>query len=302
LLRIKSKLRAILSWPRPASAQERRRTLKGDGVGIIQAVTVNNALANPRRRHIMAMLETGERSHNEITGEIGTSISGYHMDLLESAGLIEQRNESIEMTKFARMLANPNNGRPERSRESFLIEPIEITNFSHLLPCPGNPSRFRISAKISPRPGNAIELLREVFPNSLYSERMKALIIPLKNTIVTMYSSGNLSMVMLKSEEEAWEILEDLRRIINQSIILRLRGKSRFDHMEINRRLPHTNCGECGEKSCYYFAVKLAYDWNALNKCKPLMEKRYSKKLIEIKDLINCSRVILNEDPDTGTD
>lgn len=291
MLSLKSILWEIINSTSPPIIQEGHRTLKGEGRGIIQAVTVKNALANPRRRQIMAMLELGDTNPDKIIGEIGASIPDYHIDVLESAGLIEQRIDVIEMTKLAKGLANPGNGGSDGGRENSLARPIAITSFSHHLPCPGDQSRFRISARISPRPGNAIELLGQTFPNSLYSDRMKALVIPLRNTIVTLYSSGNLSMVMLKSEEEAWEILEDLTRIINQSN-LRLGEKPRFDHMEINRHLPHTNCGQCGEKNCYFFAVKLAGGATTLDRCIPLKESRYSIKARSLEDIFN-----LKDDP-----
>ncbi|MBD3226749.1 MAG: acetyl-CoA decarbonylase/synthase complex subunit gamma [Candidatus Lokiarchaeota archaeon] len=51
--------------------------------------------------------------------------------------------------------------------------------------------------------------------------------------------------------------------------------------------LPGTNCGECGEKTCMSFAVKLLDHIKELQDCKPLVEKKkYAKKLQKLKDLV----------------
>ena len=65
---------------------------------------------------------------------------------------------------------------------------------------------------------------------------------------------------VIKSESEAKETLENLRSTINEAIEKGVapapREKVRVEPMEIYKYLPQTNCGKCGEQSCYTFAIK----------------------------------------------
>ncbi|AKB17658.1 helix-turn-helix transcriptional regulator [Methanosarcina sp. WWM596] len=50
---------------------------------------VNNAMANVTRRKIMNFLDNGERSTEEIGGEVGKSMLDFHLKVLQQASLIE---------------------------------------------------------------------------------------------------------------------------------------------------------------------------------------------------------------------
>jgi|GEM_PF-259162 len=250
-------------------------------------VSINNALANARRRRIIDALARGSRRIEEIAEVAGPAPLDYHLHLLESAGLVEMRDGSVEMTVNARSLA------PYRPEESFderdlaEISLVEVADISQLLPCPGDPSMFRITARIFPPPGDGIRALKTVFPRSRYSDRMKALVVPRKKMRITLYSSGNVSAVMLRSMQEAEDALYDLRDAINHSVKAANRGDCRIDHMEICHLLAHTNCGECGEKSCYCFAIKLAEGETTLEMCAPMKEFRHSAKAERLKELLS---------------
>ena len=73
--------------------------------------------------------------------------------------------------------------------------------------CPALPieSKFRIIARFEPPLGGALKLLEPLFPRARYSERIGALIIQNGNILITIYSTGNVTMTMIKSEAEAHE-------------------------------------------------------------------------------------------------
>jgi ArsR family metal-binding transcriptional regulator len=100
---------------------------------------------------------------------------------------------------------------------------------------------------------------------------------------VTFRSQGKLITVhgdkiminALKDETEARKIVEWLKREINQaweqreSITPSYEGQVRPNVMEILKRLPKTNCRQCGEPTCMVFAVRMAEGVKAVEDCPP---------------------------------
>jgi acetyl-CoA decarbonylase/synthase complex subunit gamma len=61
----------------------------------------------------------------------------------------------------------------------------------------------------------------------------------------------------------------------------------RISPIEIFNQLPKTNCGECGEETCFAFATKLADRKVDLELCKPLFqEKRFKDNLEKLRILL----------------
>ena len=158
------------------------------------------------------------------------------------------------------------------------------------MPCIADSTKFRIIARFEPPLGGALKLLEPLFPRARYSEKIGALIIQKGNILITIYSTGNVTMTMIKSEAEARETLEDLKKTINEAIIKgvtpAVREKVKVDHAEIYEYLPKTNCQICGEQSCYTFAIKLVGRETVLDKCTPLLESKYSTNLEHLRALL----------------
>ena len=56
--------------------------------------------------------------------------------------------------------------------------------------------------------------------------------------------------------------------------------------MAIYKLLPNTNCKQCGEPTCYTFALKLAASQKKLGDCPPLAEPQYAEKLAAMEEII----------------
>jgi ArsR family metal-binding transcriptional regulator len=56
--------------------------------------------------------------------------------------------------------------------------------------------------------------------------------------------------------------------------------------MAIYKLLPNTNCKQCGEPTCYNFALKLATAQKKLDKCVPLIEPQYAERLTVLEQLL----------------
>jgi ArsR family metal-binding transcriptional regulator len=158
--------------------------------------------------------------------------------------------------------------------------PVEITEIRKLMPCVADPSMSRMVANMTPPLGNVLKIFEPFFPRSKYLDKKRSLMIQKDEIILTVYSSGRVSIGMIKNETEAKKVLEELRNTINEAIKVGVvpapREKPKIEVMEIYRYLPQTNCGICKEQDCHSFAVKLMAGEATLEKCKLLKEAKYA--------------------------
>jgi ArsR family metal-binding transcriptional regulator len=157
------------------------------------------------------------------------------------------------------------------------------------LPCIADSSKFRVIANIAPPLGGTLKVLEPLFPRGKYSGKIGALIIQKGEIITTIYGTGKVTMTMIKNEGEARESLQNLKNTINEAIAKGVvpapREKVRVEPMEIYKYMPQTNCGKCGEQSCYTFAIKLMGGEVTLDKCTPIKEPEYATNFEQLQVL-----------------
>ena len=252
---------------------------------------VSNAMANATRRKIMAMLVEKERTREDIEQAAGGSMLDYHLQMLQQAGLADMKEGRIILTDFGKNFMETKAEKPAEAKKDLAgTRPLEVVQLRQLLPCIADSTRFRIIARFEPPLGGALKLLEPLFPRARYSDKIGALIIQKGNILITIYSTGNVTITMIKSEVEARETLEDLKKTINEAIVKGVtpaaREKVKVDHAEIYEYLPKTNCQICGEQSCYAFAIKLVGRETALDKCTPLLDAKYTTNLEHLRALL----------------
>jgi ArsR family metal-binding transcriptional regulator len=62
--------------------------------------------------------------------------------------------------------------------------------------------------------------------------------------------------------------------------------RQRPTSMAIFKLLPQTNCKQCGEPTCYTFALKLSTSQMKLTDCPPLFESQYAEKLAALEGIV----------------
>jgi ArsR family metal-binding transcriptional regulator len=62
--------------------------------------------------------------------------------------------------------------------------------------------------------------------------------------------------------------------------------RQRPTSMAIYKNLPHTNCKQCGEPTCYTFALKLAVSQKNLTDCQPLYEPQNAENLAALEQMM----------------
>ncbi|HET8687815.1 MAG TPA: (Fe-S)-binding protein, partial [Methanosarcina sp.] len=230
---------------------------------------------------IMNFLVDGDRSTDEIGEAAGKSMLDFHLKLLQQASLIELEERTVRLSEYGRnFLKGKEEKDTEKNTDLSQAKPIEITEVRQLLPCIADSSKFRVIANMAPPLGGTLKVLEPLFPRGRYSEKISALIMQKGEVITTVYGTGKVTLTMIKSEEEAREALENLRSIINEAIskgvVPAPREKVKVEPMELYKYLPQTNCGKCGEQSCYTFAIKLMGGEASLDMCTPLKEPKYA--------------------------
>ncbi len=91
--------------------------------------------------------------------------------------------------------------------------------------------------------------------------------------------ANRIAVDNLESREEAREVVDHLVEMVNQVWAKRhelepdTTTHPRLQPLELYRLLPQTNCGACGEETCFNFALKLVAGQVPLERCTVLFEQ-----------------------------
>ena len=134
--------------------------------------------------------------------------------------------------------------------------------------------------------------IREVLPylNAMlggfeYLKDPPAVTFRIHGKLITVHPD-KIAINALKDEVEADKILEWLKREINEAwekrgeIIPSYEGAPKPKVLEILKRLPKTNCRECGFPTCTVFAAKVAEGAKGPEDC-PVLDEEAKKALSE---------------------
>lgn len=123
----------------------------------------------------------------------------------------------------------------------------------------------------------ALPYLNTVLGGFEYVERPPSVTFKVHGKLITVHG-GKIAANAMKDEEEARKIIEWLKREINDAwenrdrIPPSTKGAPRPKIIEILKRLPKTNCRECGDPTCMVFATHLAEGVKGVSDC-PMIDK-----------------------------
>ena len=108
-------------------------------------------------------------------------------------------------------------------------------------------------------------------------------------------------MTYVKDRDEAEKLLEEIKDLINRAFAYSMsHGKPESDLLELRKKadlaaiykgLPKTNCKECGDPSCYVFAIKLMSGEKELHNCTQLRLPQYGGKLATLSRMVQPIRL-----------
>lgn len=180
---------------------------------------VNNVMANVTRKKIMNFLSSGNKSTEEIGGEIGKTMFDFHLKLLQKANMIEIEEGTVKLSEYGKNFFKEMEEKSGDKTAGFSqTKPIEIAEIRQLLHCIADSSKFRVIANMAPPLGGNLRFLQPLFPRSRYSDEINALVIQKEEIVTTIYGTGKVILTMIKSENEARESLQNLKNTINKAI------------------------------------------------------------------------------------
>ncbi len=160
------------------------------------------------------------------------------------------------------------------------VKKIEI---KEVMPCTVEENGIKFIAQADGALNEILPVLFLVVPNAKYSEKIGALTYKKDERIVTIFSSGRISMTHVKDRPLADRLVEELRCLLNRSYIyLKTHGnpepalaesKRSLTAMKLYEKLPRLDCKECGEQSCFGFATKLILGEKLPQDCPPLVRQ-----------------------------
>ncbi len=175
-----------------------------------------------------------------------------------------------------------------------IVKKVEIKEIS---PCTADPERIKFWAQADKPLGDVLPILYLAIPNAKYSEKLGALSYVYQQHLITIFANGRITMTYVKDRNEADQLIEEARRLINRAIIhLKTHGKPNPEAVQAKKELtptkiyellPKTNCKMCGEQSCFTFAAKLLNGEKTLGDCPPLDSKEYSNYKFQIERMMN---------------
>ncbi|MFO7461487.1 MAG: (Fe-S)-binding protein [Desulfatiglandales bacterium] len=129
-----------------------------------------------------------------------------------------------------------------------------------------------------------------------YLKEPPAVTFRIQGKIITIHPR-EIAVNALKNEEEADKILEWLKREINEAWENRDRiepsymGAPKPKVLKILKRLPKTNCRECGQPTCMVFATLVAQGVKGPSDC-PILDKANQQVLSEYLTPFNLETAI----------
>ncbi len=131
-----------------------------------------------------------------------------------------------------------------------------------LQPCVADETKIRITAHVEGDLAPVLPYLNAVLPAASFTPASSTLTYNDAHRMIALHPKR---ITVAKADEivDAWLALERIRDLVEETwarrdtIVPLYETRRRPPAIEIWRRLPGTNCGECGEKTCLAFATRL---------------------------------------------
>jgi ArsR family metal-binding transcriptional regulator len=176
-----------------------------------------------------------------------------------------------------------------------LIEKFDLEVFTP--PCDPGAERSAARARLMVDISEVLPYLNSTLRRAVYLKEARALTWK-KGGHNIAFHAFELATSNVEDRDGAERELKGLVDLVNRT--WERRAEITPDHethqratpMAIYRLLPQTNCKECGEPTCYTFALKLAASQKKIIDCPPLLEPQFAEKLASLQDIVIGNPVI----------
>ncbi|MHA1593447.1 MAG: (Fe-S)-binding protein [Candidatus Baldrarchaeia archaeon] len=186
----------------------------------------------------------------------------------------------------------------DKSLLSLLIGNKLVRNvkINEILPCISDKERIRVVCQVDRELTDVLPVLYLYIPNATYNERTGALTFMYKQHMITIFKSGKITGTYMRDRKEAEQIMMEVKDLINRAIVYvmthgppskdLIASKKPVSALTVQKHLPGTNCGKCGEKTCYAFAVKVSTGEKDIDECPELKLPENLEKYHELRKLL----------------
>lgn len=170
-----------------------------------------------------------------------------------------------------------------------LIEGYELEVFTP--PCEPGAERFSAIARLKVDIAEILPYLNATLRGTVYHRQANALTWTQGGHIIAFHAT-EIATSDVEDKDAAIEEVEGLIALVNRTwerreeITPDFETHQRATPMAIYKLLPQTNCKQCGEPTCYTFALKLAVSQRKLEECPVLFEQAYKDRLDALQALI----------------
>jgi ArsR family metal-binding transcriptional regulator len=170
-----------------------------------------------------------------------------------------------------------------------LIEQYELEVFTP--PCEPGAERYAARARLTMDISEALPYLNATLRGAIYYPAAQALTWK-KGGHNVAFHAYEVATSNVEDRVGAENELKGLIDLVNRTWERRSeitpdhKTRQRPTPMAIFKLLPRTNCKQCGEPTCYSFALKLAASQKKPAECPPLSEPQHTEKLAGLEAII----------------
>ena len=170
-----------------------------------------------------------------------------------------------------------------------LIEKYDVEVFTP--PCNPGAERYSAKARLTADISEILPYLNATLRGAVYLPEARAMTWKKAGHNIAFHAD-EIAVSNVDDREGAEKELRGIINLVNQT--WERRAEITPDHstrqrpapMAIYKLLPNTNCKQCGEPTCFSFALKLAVSQKKLADCPSLTEPQYADKLVGLEAII----------------
>ena len=181
---------------------------------------------------------------------------------------------------------------PEEGNRIMLVKDYELEVISP--PCEPGAERWNAIAHLSDDVSEVMPYLNATLKDCIYDHQ---------SGVLTWQRGGRriiirpkeIAVTNLEDREDARRVMGSLVKTINETWERRAdiepdyRKRDRLKHMDVYKLLPGTNCGACGEPSCFAFALKVTVGEVKIENCRTLFTDEYRNEREELQALLEAT-------------
>ncbi len=170
-----------------------------------------------------------------------------------------------------------------------LIEKYEVEVFTP--PCEPGAERYAARARLAQDISSVLPYLNASLRGAVYHQQAKALTWK-KGGHNIAFHALEIATSNVEDRDGAESELRGLVELVNRTWERRAEitpdtsTRQRPAPMALFKLLPRTNCQQCGEPTCYSFALKLAASKRLLAECTPIKEPQHVEQFDALRSMI----------------